>query len=56
MAQGIAIVAVLVAGSHLKNALSQHIVQGVPDISRMAQINQRGSQALSQADLLINTA
>jgi hypothetical protein len=50
MAQGVGVVAVFVAGGHLKDALRQQIAQRMGDIARIARIPDRLGQAIDQAD------
>lgn len=54
MAQGVGIVAVFVAGGHLKDALRQQVAQRMGDIARIARIPDRLGQALDEADTRIH--
>ena len=56
MTQGVAVIAVLVAGGDLEDALREHLVGCMFDVTRMTAVIQCCVQSCSQSDLLVDTA
>ena len=56
MAQGIAVVGVIIATGHLKNPLAQHLLIAMVRITGIAGVIEGPSQAANDADLGLNLA
>ena len=54
VAQAAAVVAIVVAGGDLIDALFEDVVQSMGNIARMPGLADRGTHAFGQADLMVN--